>query len=130
VRAIESQRKGIRNFKDDIEGGMVLGAKEIRKQVFRQNLPSLMCPIVLFARGGNFAEQPSEMNQRVGDLLAWDRVVQVEQPPRNVSAQESKKHKTGDTSFYLLANSKRAINGFQDMCSESYKAMILRYSLL
>jgi hypothetical protein len=35
VCAIESQRECIRNFKNGMEGGMVLGAKEIRQQVFR-----------------------------------------------------------------------------------------------
>jgi hypothetical protein len=131
VRAIESQRESIRNFKNDIEGGMLLGAEEIRNQVFRQNLSSLLCPIVLFTRGRDFSEQPSEMDQCVGNLLAWDRVVQAQQPPRkSLSTGVAKNNKTGDTSCSLLANSNRAITGFQEISSESYKATILLYSLL
>jgi hypothetical protein len=82
VRAIESQRERIRNLKNGMEGGMSLGAKEIRKQVFRKNFTSLTRSIVLFAGGLDFAKQPAEMDERIGDLLAWDRAVHGEQPPQ------------------------------------------------
>ena len=79
---------------------MILNSKDVRKEVLCENLSSLMCPIVGFARGRNFAEQPSEMDKRFDDLRTRDRVVQGEQPPRKVSARESQnKQKTGDTSF-------------------------------
>jgi hypothetical protein len=95
MRTIESQRKDIRNLEDDMESGMILDAKDVRKEVFCEYLSSLMCSIVGFARGGNFAEQPSEMDKRVDDLRTWDRVVQGEQPPRKVSARESQNKQNG-----------------------------------
>jgi hypothetical protein len=49
---------------------------------------------------------------------------------RSQHGSRQKNNKSGDTSVSLLANSKRAINGFQDICSESYKATTLLYSLL
>ena len=73
MRTIESQRKDIRNLEDDMESGMILDAKDVRKEVFCEYLSSLMCSIVGFARGGNFAEQP----------------------PRKVSARESQNKQNG-----------------------------------
>jgi hypothetical protein len=46
---IESQQEGISHVKDKIERWVIFGAKEIRRQVLSQNLPSLLRSIVLFA---------------------------------------------------------------------------------
>jgi hypothetical protein len=79
---------------------MVFGAKEIRKQVLRQNLASFARSIVLFVGGRNLAKQLAEMDERIGDLLAWNRTVQGKQPPRKKSQHGSRKNKkrTGEAS--------------------------------
>ena len=61
---------------------MVLRAKEIREQIFRQNFPSLVRSKFLFTEGWDLAIQPAEMDKRISYLLAWDRSVQDQQPPR------------------------------------------------